>query len=570
MKRVRWILVFVVLAFLLAGAWFFWARPKNMDMAAYAPGNALMYMETDAPLSVVRALMGTDAWKLFDKTGGSAWDTGHNSWTRQLVRITGIGPIQSVILSRAQIAIVVTDIGTIEEGLTLRVKPQLALLIETHTPESRIRSTFELALKKLAELTYDKPALRRTVINGVEFVEWRSQEGSRQIVSAIVGSLVVVGNSEAAVQQVLDSASGRSPNLKDDKNLHRLRREFAASQSLTFGYVPEEKSAQLLSFAVPLILGRPPGDDGFQRVVSTAATKLLGSIAWGSRAFNGGIEDRYLVLLQPSLLRQLQPTLSFVTSANSQPLPANTYSATYYRFEDPALAWEGLKTSISSNVDALLAVVFSSLMKSALLSYGISDPEAFLRTVRGEVLTLRLDPNADHTMFIAGIRNRETLRALVTKTMKIQVQSQQREGTELFADAAGEMGVSFVDHIVILGTLADVRSYSENNRNDEEQVRRMTFFAPLSNSSPIVTYTDDSDRVRRFLSAIMAANGTPPEELVNLEHSIAKLPYAATETRLVDQRLERITRSPLGQFSTFLPLLIPDERRPNSLVLPAR
>lgn len=565
MKRARWILISAFLGIVLALGWLIWTRPRDIDMAAYAPANSLLYMETNEPLLVVQALMETDAWKLLDKTGAH-WNIGQRSWIRKIIRVTGIGPIQSVILSRAQISIVVTNLGTVQEETTLRVKPEAALLIETHTSEARIRTTVEQAIKDLAHATYGNPSLRRTLVNGVEFVEWREKEGSRQLVAAIVGSLVVVGNTEAAVQQVLDSVGRRTPSLKDDANLQRLRREFAGNQSLTFGYVPQEKSAHLLSFAVPLVLGRTPGDAGFQNVVATGGARLLGSIAWGSRPFRNGIEDRYIISLQPSLFSQLQAAFSQVRSPNTKgrQLPEGAYSVTYYRFEDPALAWEGLKTSISSSVDALSAVVFSSLLKSALTSYGILEPEEFLRSVKGEILTLRLDRDGEHTMLIAGIKTREELRSLIAKSMKIQADN--HEGMELFADAEGEMGASLLNDVVILGTLADVRLYSENNipntTPDEEQMRRITFFAPLSNPSPILTYADDSDRVRRFLSTIMAANGTPAEELVNLEPAIAKLPYSATETRIVGQGLERTTRSPLGQFSTLLPLVIPDERRP--------
>ena len=565
MKRARWILISAFLGILLAIGWLIWARPRDIDMAAYAPANSLLYMETNDPLLVVQALMATDAWKLLDETGAHL-NIGQSSWTRKIIRVTGIGPIRSVILSRAQISIVVTNLSTVQEETTLRVKPEAALLIETHTSETRIRTTVEQAIKDLAHATYGNPSLRRTLVNGVEFVEWRDQEGSRQLVAAIVGSLVVVGNSEAAVQQVLDSVGRRTPSLKGDANLQRLRREFAGNQSLTFGYVPQEKSAHLLSFAVPLVLGRTPGDAGFQNVVATGGARLLGSIAWGSRPFRNGIEDRYIISLQPSLFSQLQAAFSQVTSPNTKgrQLPESAYSVTYYRFEDPALAWEGLKTSISSSVDALSAVVVSSLLKSALTSYGILEPEEFLRSVKGEILTLRLDRDGEHTMLIAGIKNREELRGLIAKSMKIQVGN--HGGMELFADAEGEMGASLLNDVVILGTLADVRLYSENKvpnmTPDEEQMRRITFFAPLSNPSPILTYADDSDRVRRFLSTIMAANGTPAEELVNLEPAIAKLPYSATETRIVGQGLERTTRSPLGQFSTLLPLVIPDERRP--------
>jgi hypothetical protein len=40
---------------------------------------------------------------------------------------------------------------------------------------------------------------------------------------------------------------------------------------------------------------------------------------------------------------------------------------------------------------------------------------------------------------------------------------------------------------------------------------------------------------------------------------VAKLPYSATETTLGELGFERVTKSPLGQFSTLLPLLIPEK-----------
>jgi hypothetical protein len=216
--------------------------------------------------------------------------------------------------------------------------------------------------------------------------------------------------------------------------------------------------------------------------------------------------------------------------------------------------------------------VFSSLLKSALLSYGVHEPEGFLRSVDGEICTFRLDRDGEHTMLIAGIKDREALRVLIAKSMKIQPGT--REAMELFADTEGEMGASVLKDVVVLGTLADVRLYSEqiliNASPDAEQMHRITFFTPLRDSSPILTYTDDSERVRRFFSTIMAASGTAAEELVNLEPGIAKLPYSATQTRMVGQGLERITRSPLGQFSTFLPLVIPDERKSPGSMTPQR
>lgn len=490
------------------------------------------------------------------------------------MRITGIGPVRSVMLSRAQVAIVVTDLGTTEDGDTLRVKPEFALIVETQTSEIRIRPIVEQALRQLAESTYKTPTVRRTQVNGVEFIEWRNEEASRQIVAAIIGSLVVVGNSEASVQRCLDSAGRRSPSLKEDPNLHRLRRELTGNQSLTFGYVPEAKSAQLLSFVVPLILGRAPGDAGFQKLVSTAAAKLFGSVAWSSQAFRNGIEDRYLISLRPSVLKKLQSTFK-PNPDNTQKriLPEDTHSVTYYRLENPLAAWEGLRTTVAANTDALSAVVFSSLLKSALLSYGLAEPEAFLQTVTGDIVTLRLDANGDQTLLVAGVKNREALRALVLKNMKPEA-NQNSNGAEFFVNEEGDIAAAMINDVVIMGTAVAVRQYSETlirqgATQNPEYLHRLNGFLPFEGSSLVLTYTDDRDRVRRFFEALKTAGGAPQNDPLYSESLMQKLPYAVTETRLVDQGFERITRSPLGQFSTFLPLFIPEPRGPAS-VSPSR
>ncbi|HKO96278.1 MAG TPA: hypothetical protein VJU86_04760 [Pyrinomonadaceae bacterium] len=574
MKRNHWILLVALAILVFTTVGLFLMRPRRVDMAAYAPANSLLYMETDDPLAIVNALMTTDAWRMVRGTdaGGSYSSKG---WLSGFMKFTGIGPVQSVALSRAQVAIVVTDLGTTEDGETLRVKPEFALIIETKTSEFRIRSSVESALQQLAQSTYDKPVARRTLTNDVEFIEWRSQDGSRQIVAAIVGSLVVVGNSEASVQRCLNSAAGRSPSLKDDVDLQLLRRELAGDQALTFGYVPEAKSAQLLSFVVPLLLGRAPGDASFQKLVSTASAKLFRSIAWSSKSISNGIEDRYLIALQPPVLRQLQP--SFRLNGSNSPKripPENTYSVTYYRLENPLMTWEGLRTSVAANTDALSAVVFSSLLKSALVSYGLNEPDAFLKTVTGDIATFRLDPNGDQTLLIARISNRDELRKLITTNMKLEA-NQQQSNREFFVSSEGETAAALVGDFVIMGDLAGVRRYSETfeqsgDAQQEDYSRRLSTFYPLQSSSPIVTYTDDRDRVRRFFEALRTADTPSASAPANMEVALGKLPYAATQTKLSDEGFERITRSPLGQFSSLLPLLIPEPRGAQKPLAPSR
>ena len=360
MRRTRWILLFAVLLLTVIGAWLLWVRPKEVDMAAYAPADSLLYLEANHPIQVVDAIAETQAWKTLKNNIEPQSSAPQSHWLQRLIGWTGIGPIKSVILARAQVAIVVTDLRTVEEGDTLNIKSEGALLIETHTSEPRIKPTFEEALRTLAERTYGRPTSRRVTIDSVEYVEWIAPDGSRQIVGTVVGSLVVIGTSEHVVQDCLAVAQGRRPSLKADPEIQAMRHQLEKGGALTFGYVPAGKSARLLAVGLPVLLGRAPGDSEFQRLIADGAAKVFGSLGWTSNTYLTGIEDRYLITLQPSVVARLKPAFGSndVKSRMQRVAPNDVYSATSYKFANPAAAWSSLKTAVSSQVDALSAIVF--------------------------------------------------------------------------------------------------------------------------------------------------------------------------------------------------------------------
>ena len=349
---------------------------------------------------------------------------------------------------------------------------------------------------------------------------------------------------------------------------HQMRLQLDEAHALTFGYVPRGNSARLLGVGVPLLLGHAPGDSNFQRLITSGAAKVFGSFGWTSRAYLTGIEDRYLIALQPSIIERLKPTFTTAKgdSQIQRVLPNDVYSVSSYRFAEPAAAWQSLKTSVSSQVDVLSAIVFSSVLKSALLSYGIDDADAFLGGADGELLTLQLDETDERAILIAGVRDRARLRELVTGKFGMRRLNEPAGESETFKDGQGEFMASFIDDFIVIGAAADVRRYVEGRRANAailttEKLRRMTSYVSSPDSASIVTYTDDSDRVRSFLSAMIVAIGaqTPPG---HLDEVLSGLPYSVTETTLGDRGIERSTRSPLGQFSTLLPLLIPERLAP--------
>lgn len=568
MTRTRWILTATLVLLGILGGWLWWVRPQSADMSSYAPADSLLYLESNNPAEVVSALTRTDAWKLVDDLTGNQRRPDSGRWFKAFVRWTGIGPINSVLFARAQLAVVVTDLGVAQEGETLTVKPEGALLIETHTSASRIQAPVEQALKKFAETAYGQPTLKRTTLDGFEFIEWIAPGGSRQIVATIAGTLVIVGNTERAVQKTLAVALQRQPSLKDDPDLKRLRLELQAEHALAFGYVPATKSAHLLSVAVPMILGRAPDNTEFERLIDAGSARIIGSLGWSCRPFLNSIEDRYRIDLHPTVVARLKESFSCQQPGQtSNPvLPDNFSSVSYYRFQNLATAWQGLQTAVSSQVDALSAILFSSILKAALLPYGINEPDKFLSLIDNPVLIARMDSETPSSMLVAKLRDQTAMRELLTKGMEFQLVDA-KPNAEAFRNSENEVAARFVNGFIVIASQPEADRYVEKVTSTSPESTGawpQSLLPPLSSSACILTYTNDIDRVRAFIATLMAARASAARPSEQTDRLLRALPYSATETTLGERGFERITRSPLGQFSTLLPLVLPE--RPNTNV----
>src|SRR5688572_19371642 len=138
MKRLRLLLTIVVLLILVVATLLWWNRPGRVDMAAYAPADSVVYLEFNSLTELARAIEENKIWKALAPVAGSnpkllsAWSVG--------AARAGFAPAESVVLTRAQFALVMVGLNSIEEGDTLRIRPEVALIVETHTSNWRIKS----------------------------------------------------------------------------------------------------------------------------------------------------------------------------------------------------------------------------------------------------------------------------------------------------------------------------------------------------------------------------------------------------------------------------------------------
>ena len=564
MTRLRMLLVFVVLLLFAGLVWLLWVKPKPVDMAQFAPANSILYLEVNAPAQVLTTLTNTDVWKLIVENGNAPQLSVAKGWQQHFVRVTGIGPIHSVIMSRSQLAVVVTSFGSTESGDTLNVKPEAALILETHTSERRIRAPVEALLEKFVTATYPAARAEREMIDGASIVRWREPNGRGQLVAAFIGSMVVIGNSQQVVENCVAVARRRAASLKSDHHLVNARNLNDANSALAFGYVPAENSSKLVSGGIPILLGQAPADQQFQRLAQNAASKLIGSITWTSRPFRGGIEDRYDIRIAKDIVEELSPHFGPPGPIISPALTSEFYSMSQYHLAEPLMAWQGLKTSISRRVDAVAAVVFNTTLRSSLIRYGIEEPERFLSAVKSPLKTIRLDEDGERQLLIATVTDRDKLTRLFSMTMRPKGTSAPDSATSSMENADGSLSVALNESLVILGHPVDVQQYyrimGELAMNAAEQPTPLTHFVDSRARGHVVTYTNDAERVRGCMSAIMRAYNReiPPE----LDARFNNLPYAATQTTLTQAGLMRTTRSPLGQFSAIIPLLVPSGTQP--------
>src|SRR3954451_14321943 len=291
MRRTFRLVALVPFLLLIVIGWFWWNRPEPVDMAAYAPADALVYLECNSLLDLGIAITSTDAWHKLAPAGVGPVKDG---WSTFFVRNTGIGSTASVVASRAQLAFVVLDLTTIDRGNGLEYQAPMALLIETHTAESRVKSLLEMLANDFATHALSGAKRDQLAIDGSAVSRWTSLDGRDQLLAIADGSLAIIGNDQKAISACLAVHRGQRASMLHGPELERMRGQVAAnnSDSLSFGFISASNATRLITAGAPKVLGPLLQQEQFKRLLSNGASKFVGDVGWSSRKAKGGIEDK--------------------------------------------------------------------------------------------------------------------------------------------------------------------------------------------------------------------------------------------------------------------------------------
>lgn len=558
MKFLRPLLALVSLLTLIVGIWLWWSTPSKVDMANYAPADSIVYVEFNNLESVAQAIQQAEAWQA---AAGITHSTpaSPNRFMRAAAR-AGIGPLPAVLFARAQVALVVVGLNTTEENDTLKVRPEIAIVAETHTSSWRTKPAAVEAVKQLANFAYGASMCAERSADA-EYIECSVAGGERKIVGAVDGTLVVVGNSDNAVRTCLDVRRGTRPSIHTDPELLKVRASLASEKALGFGYISPANSAKLFSWAAPLLMGKAPGDQQLEQLLAVSAGKVLRGVAWTANPSDRGIEDRFLFSLEPGVVSRLQP--AFESAERDQDfwklVPEGFQSLTIYRNKEPATAWTSLDKAVAFKLDALPAVLFGSLLRSSLSVYGISDPKEALATLSPPLLTLKPSSSTEGSILVARVSDEARLRRSLTQEVFKGTNGEILEGLTAKVDPEKEFAAVFADGYVLLGKSENMRAGLLALQQKAADIKDLRHSAQES-SAPIVTYANDEARLNNFILTLLKLQGRrlSSDEVAKLQNKLRSADLSSTETRLNAFGIERTTHSAFGQFSTFISLLQPE------------
>jgi hypothetical protein len=565
MKIFRRSLIVIIGLILITLVWLWWNRPQKVDMAGYVPADSLVYLEANSLPDIAEGIVSTEAWKALAPPSGIRSGLGQIGWLSRLAAWTGIGSADAVALARAQIAVTVLGLDAADEGETLKLKPRYALVVETHTGESRTRAAVEKRIGDFARRAYGDPRVESNETEGVKLTTWSAPGSERRIIAAVVGSLAVIGNDASAVQACLAVRRGERPALAGNVQMEEMRQRIGNRETLAFGYIAPAGTAKIFEIAATVFIAQATDDPQKQGLLASIlpqlASKILGGIGWGARFVGGAVEDHYYLSIQNGAADRLKDALGSPPAATfkeSEFLPQETYSISCYSLREPQSAWRAFNAALSSQVDYLLAFAIPRATQSFFQPYGIDDPDSFLHAVGSEIVTARLDDAGAGTVTIVQVRDEKALREFVANRLGANPQTDRIGIAELLISTIAERGAaSFVAGHLLMGSEANVRRCLEAMAQGSrlaaaESFQRTARVASSTNPAFAVTFTDDSAPAHTFIVAVAAQRGarTQPASTTDLERALDALPYAISETRLVEGGFEKRTRSSFGQFGT--------------------
>ncbi len=566
-RKLRKPLFITIAVLVVAGALLvFWNRPHRVDMASYVPGESVVFLEANDISALADGLSRTEAWRTLAVPLGAPQQLISHPWLVNLARWSGIGSTESVLLARSQFAVCVTQAQATASGSTLTIKPLAALVIETHTSQSRMQSTIERYVDQLARESYgSQVVVIRKQVNGADLQEWSTADNSRRLVLSIVDTVAIVGNDESIVMACLDVHARKHKSIAEDSQFQLTRQTLSDARSSVFAYVPKAGVKLVIQGWALSRTGNSSEAASIAPLISNTFGNLIEGFAWTSRFDGAGAEDRCHVTLAQDVT-QLFPSLTSAetVSLDYSLVPADAVSVTSYNLKDPKSFWPQLNSVVSSHSDVLGAVLSRPLLHGLLEPYGIRDADGFFTAIGPRIQILRLD-QAVPAVLVAEMSDSIALRKIAAERVGTNPKLEHIAQAEILTSTTDNWSTAFTDKYFLSGPADEVLRCLQA-RASGASISTIPAFqrakSVVDTSTPMFSLTFADDRataisvVELFSKQERSAFST---NAAAIQQGAASLNYSASVVSIKNNSVEWTSRSSFGLIGSLLNIFAPEK-----------
>ena len=510
-------------------SFFISCRTAPTDMRSLAPAESLIYLETGDLGGMLESLTENENFSRNAKTK----------------------PDFSM-LENAQTAIIVTGFESSAKQLTddaaiLNFKPRFVLIADTHSWERTNLTLVENQIGRFVSKVYgDSAKLEKSERSNVNFFTWTAED-NRKIYAAVDGSLIYVGNNEAAIDKCLAVKRGAAENLLKNESLAQAR-EKGGNEKLAFGYVSTEGIKQIADFVGVSVAVDASEEDltksFIAKILPPLLQKTVREISWTAKKTERGIEDKIYIKPDASISDVWKETL--VPNADNQLkfaeyIPIKVESLTVYKLQNPQIVWRSVLLALANKLENFDGKVWLTASGSFFAPFGIADAETFLSAINPNIVTVRLNSENSEPLAIAEVKDEAKLKSSLFKEFDFNSAPEKIGAASIWKSADSEQSVAFIDGKVILGNRNDILTCLKVKENNSNLTGNQYALSLLQTNALTSTNARDTETASKIINVL--GNGNKNDNLSS---------FYTTETRFNSNGIERRTVSDFGLIGTIV------------------
>jgi hypothetical protein len=568
-KNVIIISVTLTLLTLTAG-YFISRRPQLVPMANYVPANALAYIEINRITDVVDGLTETKAWNEIAPVLGLSSQLKQLGSGIEFMSSTGLGPDEVIIAGRAQYAVVVTGIGAgtgaNEEGVYLNVKPQFALIVETHSsPEKAAKLAAERASLIAKRIYGDSTQEESSNYQGTRLMTFHPGQSERQLIAAASGSIVLIANHETAIKVCLDAIGKRATTLAEDELLKK-NRNTVDEDSAIFAYVTKSGIEKLAQFGPTLFAARFTSNPDALSVIANLFGHISSQTAEGMfytlQFSQGEVIENTLLALRP----QIAAGLREATKPNGktelkvlQFVPKEAEECTILNIGLAGALPDNLLRQLTPNLDVVAGLALREFVINFRKQLGLEASDSLAGAIGDEIALVKLN-QSEPVVLLLQVKDRNQLHPAVNRYLtkeNAKISGEQYAGFDISLSSNEDgRAAAFVENYLVLGTGNQIKKIIDTKGTRESAATEPRVVTPLYQfltGASIVSYEADAKQTGEMMLAMSKLTRVTDgsRELLEkelMQKAFSRLPYATSFTSFRDSGVFTQTISAVGIF----------------------